>query len=248
MAQMISAMKDMHRGTAQYPYYGFLKCPICGQNMIRCALPRNNYTFGWTCGGKPSKKGDLRKHRTACPPYYIMDNYIDGAFWEAIKGMKLAELKAIAEGEDEEKAAAAGVLLTLKGMALRKNKKIEYKHLCDTVQWIAFPQWTVMRVEWKCGIVTTTTIEYKKAGDMPYPDITKEDVEHTSREKGTFILNTYVVNGVPLIKGCPDRQVEGIMNARDAILKTIILEPLTHEAPVPRVYGIKSTKNEESKR
>lgn len=73
-------------------------------------------------------------------------------------------------------------------------------------------------------------------------------MEHTSREKGTFILNTYVVNGVPLIKGCPDRQVERIMNARDAILKTIILEPLAYEAPVPRVYGIKSTKNEESKR
>ena len=32
-----------------------MKCPICGQNMIRCALPRNNYTFGWTCGGKASK-------------------------------------------------------------------------------------------------------------------------------------------------------------------------------------------------
>ena len=38
------------------------------------------------------------------------------------------------------------------------------------------------------------------------------------------------------------------MNARDAILKTIIQEPLAYEAPVPRVYGIKSTKNEESKR
>lgn len=248
MAQMISAMKDMHRGTAQYPYYGFLKCPICGENMIRCALPRNNYTFGWTCGGKASKKGDLRRHRTACPPYYIMDNYIDGAFWNAIKGIKLTELKAIAESEDEEKAAAAQALLALKAVVPMKNKKIEYKHLCDTVQRMVFPQWTVMRVEWKCGIVTDTAIEYKKAGDMPYPDITKEDVEHITRDKGTFILNTYVVNGVPLIKGCPDRQVEGIMNARDAILKTIILEPLAYEAPVPRVYGIKSTKNEESKR
>ena len=83
---------------------------------------------------------------------------------------------------------------------------------------------------------------------MPYPDITREDVAFTSRVKGDIILNTYVVNGVPLIKGCPEQQVEGIMNAREAILKTIILEPLAHEAPVPRVYGIKSTKNEEGKR
>lgn len=69
MAQMISAMKDMHRGTSQYPYYGFLKCPICGKNMIRCAMPRNNHTFAWTCGGEANEKSDLRKHRTVCPPY-----------------------------------------------------------------------------------------------------------------------------------------------------------------------------------
>ena len=216
--------------------------------MIRCALPRNNTTFGWTCGGKASKKGDLRRYRTACPPYYIMDNYINGAFWDAIEGIQQRELTTIVESEDEDKVTAAQAMLALKTIAPRQNEKIEYKHLCDTVQRIAFLQWTVMRVEWKCGIVTNAAIEYKKAGDMPYPDITKEDVELTSRVKGATILNTYVVNGVPLIKGCPERQVEGIMNAREAILKTIILEPLAYEAPVPRIHGINSTKNEEGKR
>ena len=59
MAQDIAAMKDMHRGTRQYPYYGFLKCPICGENMIRCSLPRNSQSYGWTCGGKPARKGHI---------------------------------------------------------------------------------------------------------------------------------------------------------------------------------------------
>lgn len=58
-------------------------------------------------------------------------------------------------------------------------------------------------------------------------------------------METYVVNGVPLIKGCPDRQIEGIMNAREAVQNTTILEPLVYEPPVPRVYGIKTSRNME---
>ena len=242
MAQMITAMKDMHRGTSQYPYYGFLKCPICGKNMIRCGLPRNNHTFVWTCGGKASKKGDKRKQRTTCPPFYIVDSYIDAAFWDALLDVDPNELKWIEAGEDEEKATAARHMILLKEKARKKKRdKVEYKYLCDTVLRISFPQWTVMRVEWKCGITTNTTIEYKKPGDMPYPTITKEEVEHNTKE-GTFKKSTYVINGVPLIKGCPDRQIKGVMAAREAILNTTILEPLAYEPPVPRVYGIKTTK------
>ena len=263
MAQMISAMKDFHRGSAQYPYYGFLKCPICGQNMIRCQLPRNNHTFAWTCGGTATKKGDLRKQRTACPPYYILDAYIDEAFWNALKSIEADDLMAIANGADSEKAAAANAMLPLKSMAVKKaqaagrvhtmgsnyiagiDHAVEYKNLCDTVQNISFPQWTLLKIDWKCGITTSTTIEYKKAADMPYPKITREEVEHTIRGTQKCVMETYVVNGVPLIKGCPDRQIEGIMNAREAVQNTTILEPLVYEPPVPRVYGIKTSRNME---
>ena len=55
-------------------------------------------------------------------------------------------------------------------------------------------------------------------------------------------MNTYVINGVPLIKGCPDRQIEGIRTAQEAVLNTIIQEPFSYEPSVPRVFGVRSMK------
>lgn len=258
MAQMIAAMKDFHRGTSQYPYYGFLKCPICGQNMIRCLLPRNNHVFAWTCGGKHTENGNLRKQRTACPAYYIMDAYLEEAFWNAIKSIDKNELTTIANETDSEKAAAAQAMLLLKRDAPRKAKAaakmhapgrhriselyhaVEYKNLCDTVQSISFPLWTVMKTEWKCGITTSTTIEYSKASDMPYPTIRKEEAEDICQDTQKCIQETYVVNGVPIINGRPDLQFEGILIAREAIQNTTILEPLVYEPPVPRVFSFSS--------
>ena len=152
-------------------------------------------------------------------------------------------MQGIVNGGDDEKTSAAQAMLALQKIASKHDKKVEYKHLCDTVSMISFPQWTVMKIDWKCGISTSIAIEYKKAGDMPYPTITKEDVEHTTKYKGTITMNTYVVNGVPLILGCPDRQIEGIRSAQDAVVNTIIQEPLSYEPSVPRVFGVKSTKN-----
>ena len=255
MAQTISIMKDNHRGTTQYPYYGFLQCPICGKNM-----PRNNHTFAWTCGGKPSKKGELRKHRTTCPPYYILENYIDEAFWTALHDIDENELTSIADGTEAEKATAAKMILSLKNEALKKTRAtgkaiteemvytagldhaVEYKTLCDTVQSISFPQWNVMKIDWICGLTTSTGISYRKAADQPYPTITKEEIEHTTKYKGIITMNTYVINGVPLIKGCPDRQIEGIRTAQEAVLNTIIQEPFSYEPSVPRVFGVRSMK------
>ncbi|MBR4538474.1 MAG: recombinase family protein [Clostridia bacterium] len=245
IAQMISTMKDPHRGVAQYPYYGFLKCPICGQNMVHCAMPRNSYTFAWTCGGKASKKGELRKHRTACPPYYIIDDYIDRAFWDALRNVETGELYRLAAGEEGEKTIAAQAMLRLKTECNNRARKVEYKDLCDTVKGISFPQWTIMKVDWNCGVTTSAVIDYKKVGDMPYPTITKEEVEHTTLTRGKFMRSTYVVNGMPLVKSCPDIQIRGIMKAREAILQMTIQEPLAYEAPVPRVYGARSKKNKE---
>lgn len=61
-------------------------------------------------------------------------------------------------------------------------------------------------------------------------------------------MNTYVVNGVPLILGCPDRQIDGIRTAQNAVLNTTIQEPLSYEPPVPRVFGVKSIKNGREKK
>ena len=48
-AQYILKMKDRTRGAVQYPYYGFLKCPYCKQNMFSFQLPTRMSERGWGC-------------------------------------------------------------------------------------------------------------------------------------------------------------------------------------------------------
>lgn len=239
MVQMISTMRDMHRGAGQYPFYGFLKCPICGANMVRFAHPRNNHTSAWTCAGKASKKGDLRKHRTACPPYYIVEDYIEQAFWDAMRALDKQALKDIAATGETDRAALAAQMIDLKQKTLFKGRKIEYKMLCDLVENMSFPQWNTMRITWKVGLTSEAHIDYKKLSDMPYPSITREEVEHTTG-KGTFRVMAFVVNGEPVFKGCPDRQVEGLKHAQQEVLNLTILEAKSYEPAVPRVFGTKT--------
>ena len=242
MAQEIAAMKDMHRGTKQYPYYGFLKCPICGENMIRCKLPRNSQTYGWTCGGKSTSKGNLRKNRTACPPFYFLEGYIDGSFWRALKAADTAHLREIGNQYGEE-AQLAHQMYALKKKAGKMN--VEYRMLCDLVKQITFPKWTLMRVEWTCGVISEVEITYKKISDMPWPTISRENVERET-SKGKVPVLSYIVNGKIVVKGSPDRQVESIQRARENILNLTILEPRVYEPAIPRVYcGYTQSKNAE---
>lgn len=37
--QLILEMKDKHKSATQYPFYGFLVCPFCGEKMISVTLP-----------------------------------------------------------------------------------------------------------------------------------------------------------------------------------------------------------------
>ena len=75
MASMVMALKDYHSGTSQYPFYGFLKCPYCGANMVKTPTPRKTSWMVWTCGGTGEGR-QKRKERTQCPPYGIPDAVI----------------------------------------------------------------------------------------------------------------------------------------------------------------------------
>ena len=241
MALMISVLKDYHRGSTQYPYYGFLKCPICGENMIRFAHRRNNHTYAWTCGGKENKEGFYRKQRTSCPPYYITDTYIDEAFWGAVLAVDERLLNELMTGKDPEKASLAEKMLDLRKKACLRKKKVEYKNLFELTECLTFPNWSTMRVEWKLGFATEAEITYKKISDEPYPTITRKMMECKGATGEVRTKEVFVVNGVPVVKGCPSMQVDGIKRAWDDIQNLIILEPKSYEPPVPRVYGTKTT-------
>ena len=244
MAQTILLLKDFTRGSTQYPFYGFLKCPICGANMVRFDLPRNNNDFAWTCGGQSSPKGNYRKDRSSCPPFYFVETYLHNGFWEAMKNLDKNRLQEIADGKSSERRMAAREILRIKPDESQPNPKIEYKMLCDLVRKISFPQWDIMKVNWKCGLISETKMIYKKAGDNPYPTIEKKIVEHTTKQKGTFTREAFVVNGQPLFCASADRQIASIKNAHEALLNVLILDPKPYEADVPCVYGYKSISGE----
>ena len=246
MAVTIATMKDRHRGISQYPYYGTLKCPICGANMVRFQHSRNNTTFAWTCGGKPSKKGNLRRQRTACPPYYIIEDYIENAFWDAVRAVDNRTLRELAAGGDTQRADQAKRMQELRQKAWSRTRRVEYKTLCDLVDGISFPQWSTMRVEWKAGMTTEVNIHYRKITDEPYPQITKEQAERTTLTRGTYLTEAYMVNGVPVFQGCPSLQVKSLKRAQSEVRDLVILEPSVYEPPVPKVYRTKHTEDNAS--
>ena len=239
IVQMISAMRDTHRGASQYPFYGFLKCPICGQNMVRFSMGRNPLTYGWTCAGKTTKKGDLRKQRSSCPPYYIVERYINKGFWDALRAVNKLSLQELSAEKDSAIASKAERMLELQRLAAYKDKTIEYKMLIDLVDGISFPQWSVMKVDWKCGVTSEAQLEYKKISEQPYPQITRAEVEHTT-SKGTKTVLAYIVNGEPVIKGNPEKQIEAMKRSQEDVLNLTILEPLSYEPDVLRVFGTKT--------
>ena len=237
MAVTMSTMKDTQRGIMQYPYYGFLKCPICGENMVRFVHARNNHAYAWTCGGKPSSKGNLRKYRTACPPYYVFGTYLDGAFWEALKALDEITLKEIVSSVDLENAELATRMLDLRRKVRWKKMSVDYRTLSEFVEQITFPQWSTMRVVWKVGVTSESEIKYKKMSDQPYPVITKELAEQDTLTEGIIPTKSCFVNGVPTCKGCSASQAESIRRAQNEIMNLVILEARSYEPPIPRVFG-----------
>ena len=208
--------------------------------MVRCQLYLSDVHYVWTCGGKDGETGCLRKERSACPPYYFPEEYINRAFKLALHQVNKNELKRISSSGDAEKAAAAQAMLRC--IEQRGHKTIEYKDLFDTVQRVSFPMWHIMKVDWKCGLTSTVSMEFKRVCHHPYPTITKVEKEGDNPEdEESKTRITYLVNGKPLTKGNCELQVQGIMTARETILNTVILQALPFEPPIPKVIGIKST-------
>ncbi len=75
LAQTIAAMQDRHGGSVQYPFYGFLKCPICGEDMVRVQLPTRGKETAWICSEK-------------CELYAVKEKYIHKAVMKAYEKTK----------------------------------------------------------------------------------------------------------------------------------------------------------------
>lgn len=181
--QVILEMKDLHRGSSQYPLYGFLKCPFCKENMISVRLPSRFHHQAWTCGGKTGS-GEKRDDRTDCLPYFVKHRFLPAAVWRAFADVLCAELSR----RKEEYPAAVDALKYKK----EQNNEVTYPFLRKLVDSITFEtengrvNWNRLVVTWKFGMKTTATVEYEKASEIP---VTEETAEYKN--------NTYYANGQP---------------------------------------------------
>lgn len=138
LVQRILDMKNTHKGSTQYPYYGILKCPCCGENMVGFAMKTHGLERAWTCGGKAGS-GETRKERSECIPVCVKEKYIHDAVKRAFvsKGIKADTI----EYYQLEKR--------VESITFQKGN------------------WYTLIVRWKNGTETAVSIDYQKTNEIP---------------------------------------------------------------------------------
>ena len=165
--QQLLEMRDPHKGSVQYPFYSFLRCPFCGEKMVAVSLPSRDHESAWTCGGKANGEAERFK-RTDCPEYFIKSKYIHEAVISAANGL----YTGLAGGQ------------------------IGYKFLHTHVARITFPlehgtvDWDHPVVTWKDGQESIGEISYGKPSDIP---VTRNTMHFTD---GIYYANGKATGGM----------------------------------------------------
>ena len=181
--QLMLEMRDPHKGSVQYPYYGALRCPFCGEKMVSVHLPSRHHHQAWTCGG-PSSEKILRSERTHCPAFFVKHFYITEGVADAFRNL----CNNLPSDVD------CGFLRVLeKHKEKVLSGEIHYMFLKEMVESITFalgengrPDWNRLIVRWKCGFETTGHIEYRRASEIP-----------VTRDSVALIGPVYYANGEP---------------------------------------------------
>lgn len=162
LVQLSLDLKDKHKGAIQYPFYGFLRCPYCGEKMVSVTLPSRNHEQAWTCGGASSTE-TYRYMRTDCPEFFVKSKYIHKAVWAALDSIPDVVLRKA--GADTARKYR---------MKDRKTDMVELVFLRDLVDTITFNKkgngdidWRELVVNWKFGISSTARIDYEKPSEIP---------------------------------------------------------------------------------
>lgn len=189
-AQTILRLKDRHSGCVQYPYYGKLLCPFCGEKMVAFHLPVYGYLSAWTCGGHKGEEGMT----FPCPPYVVHTKYIDRAVLEAYRKLDKSELETLAaklntKNGTDDTIMANDVLAALRWKKTQPFlKTVEYLFLDELVEKITYDKWNECVVTWKIGLVSRVPVKYGKVSEIP-------NVELTCTNEG------FIANGAKVVAG-----------------------------------------------
>ncbi len=105
-------LKNSRRGSSQLPYYGYLKCPECGGNMVRFRLPCRKHESAWMC---------------PCQPTCIRQKYIDRAI-ESVLGK--ADLLTIRDNVERIKTDWSSLKIFLKN-GTTQTVKLNFDKISD---------------------------------------------------------------------------------------------------------------------
>ena len=144
--RMVHSLVNPLEGGMQYPYYGFLKCPYCGANLVKVVSADTDNPSVWICGGEGPET--LRKDRSSCPQFAIPMKVID----RCVK-------KLLSEKSEEIKKD------------IEKRKTVHFWHLDTLVGRIDFEPWKEMRIRWKDGTESSCETEYEKGIKHPFQRI-----------------------------------------------------------------------------
>ena len=236
VVQTIALLNDPHRGSLQYPYYGFLHCPHCGAPMVRFQFSGHfKKDKDWTCAGTA---GNItRGERSSCDPIAISEEYIHEAFWRAFDALDEELLEQVASGDSHESEAARTALEMLRGEREEicgKQNKPSYYLLFKLVSSITFTEdYRELIVTWQMGMTTHVAIEYRRLWDRPGSVLTFQNGRHR-------------VDGQLIGSG---KQIAKCYRSRETYISSIqIVDPASHEdIQVPNVYSplSKSAQKEE---
>lgn len=206
-ANRIIMMRDCKRGASQYPYYGRLICPHCGNPMVKVHTGHGKIPGCWVCGGED--KGELYTERTSCPVYWVKEPYISNSVMQALLDRKVKGLA---------KKDAENVRWVQK--QLQKKRSVEFGYLKKLVKYITFQNWDTVEIGWNWGEATTVPYMVKRITD--YPDQTIQVVDGEQRI-GPFRLESSQY----------DQVVKATQQVKQVILNTRFIQDKSHRFACP---------------
>ena len=194
-ANRVLMMKDCHRGTNMYPYYGRLICPHCKKPMVRIPLLSGKIPSAWVCGG--SGDAGTYKERTDCKPYWIKEPFLTNSVCKAILGLKTTKL-----GEEDAQ------MVKQVQQEIIQRETIEFSDLKTLVESMTFPDWGTLEVTWTWGKKSRVGYSVERPSDYPQPVL--------RHEKGHWMVGPLVVpnQGVKSAEIAIQRSIESVEGAR----------------------------------
>ena len=221
-AQDLYAMINPFNGPLQYPYFGFLKCPCCGNNMIKVMVGGSINTTAWTCGGVGNKT--MLRDRTDCPTYLLQDEVLSRELIRVIKGLN--------PYDDENKEFSRDIVAAQ--YFVKRKEKINYKTMESLVESITMDGWDCLIINWKMGYSSMHEIKYQYLRETILPIIEKN-------KRGQDTCFGHFVQ-------CKKTYLEACQKRQSRILEYDVITPIYGHCKVPRVVSPEQRERDRQKK